>query len=103
MDKNAAIAATRKFQRALESKNIRLEKVILFGSYAKGSQRDSSDIDVAVISSDFRGKSYWERIDILVDAIYEVFAPIEAVAFTPEEWKKGDKVILDYAKEGEEV
>jgi hypothetical protein len=35
-----------------------------------------------VISDDFAEKGYWERIDILVEAFYEVFAPIEPAAMT---------------------
>jgi uncharacterized protein len=46
------------------------------------------------------GKDYWERVDILSAAIYEVFAPIEATAFTPEEWQSGQSLMVDYAKEG---
>ena len=30
------------------------DEIILFGSYAKGEQRESSDIDVAVIMNDFK-------------------------------------------------
>ena len=45
-------------------------------------------------------KSYRERINILSDAIYEVFAPIEASAFTPNEWKSKTSPITDYAKNG---
>jgi hypothetical protein len=33
--------------------------------------------------------------------IYEVFQPIEAVAPTPEEWDKGESVVVEYAKNGE--
>jgi hypothetical protein len=43
---------------------------------------------VVIISDDFAGKGYWERVDILADVIYEIFAPIEAVAMTPEEWER---------------
>jgi predicted nucleotidyltransferase len=63
--------------------------------------KEGSDIDVLVISDYFSGKNYWERIDILSDAIYEIFEPIEAVALTIEEWEKGESVIVDYAKEGD--
>ena len=101
MDKNAAIEALQEFRKALGGKNIRIDKLILFGSYAKGTQRDGSDIDVAVISRDFEGKSYWERIEILGDAIFEVFQPIEAVPFTPNEWERNDKLIIHYVPEGE--
>ncbi len=65
--------------------------MILFGSYATGKYKEGSDIDVVVISDNFEGKNYWERIDILSDAIYEVFEPIEAVAMTPEEWERKEK------------
>ena len=31
----------------------KIEAIILFGSYAKGTQNEDSDIDIAIISSDF--------------------------------------------------
>jgi len=58
---------------------------------------------VVVISEDFAGKDYWERIDILSDSIYEVFEPIEAIAMTPAEWEKGESPITEYSKAGEVV
>jgi len=43
--------------KVLISKHLEIENMILFGSYAKGSQNENSDIDVAVIvnsiNSDF--------------------------------------------------
>jgi len=57
--------------------------------------------DVVVISDDFVGKDYWERIDILSESIYEIFAPIEAVAMTQEEWDRGDSFVVDFARDGE--
>jgi acid stress-induced BolA-like protein IbaG/YrbA len=55
---------------------------------------------VVVISPNFSDKSYCERIDILTEAIYKVFASIEASAFTPEEWKTEKSLSMDYAKNG---
>lgn len=49
------------------------------------------------------GKGYWERTDILSDAIYEVFAPTEAVAMTPEEWERKESPVVDYVKECEVI
>ena len=100
MDQDAVLKTLAQFKNALESINIRVEQLILFGSHAVGTARDDSDIDVIVISSSFSDKSYWERIDILTEAIYRVFAPIEASAFTPEEWKAEKSLIVDYAKNG---
>lgn len=100
MGQDAVIKTLRQFKKALESLNIQVEQLILFGSHVAGTAREDSDIDIVVISSSFVDKSYWERVDILSEAIYKVFAPIEASAFTPEEWKAGKSLIVDYAKNG---
>ncbi|MCU0645501.1 MAG: nucleotidyltransferase domain-containing protein [bacterium] len=100
MAQDAVLKIIRQFRRALELSNIRVERLILFGSHAVGTAREDSDIDVVVISPSFSDKSYWERIDILTEAIYEVFAPIDAAAFTPEEWKAEKSLMVDYAKNG---
>ncbi len=55
---------TREFVKALRSRNIRVEKAILFGSYATGQATPDSDIDIAVISPDF-GKDYVEEAVML--------------------------------------
>ena len=103
MDKRAVLEIISNFRKALESAGIKISKLILFGSYAAGRQMEGSDIDIVVISEDFAGKSYWERIDILSGAIYQIFEPIEAVAMTPQEWESADSLIVDYAKNGEVV
>ena len=101
MDKTAVIETVNRFNKVIESYGIKLQKIILYGSYASGSNQKGSDIDIIVISEDFIGKNYWERIDILTDAIYEIFAPIEAVALTPDEWEQKDSFVTDFARDGE--
>jgi len=101
VDKNAVVDLVARFCRGIEARGIRPQKVILYGSYADGTHREGSDIDVVVISDDFASKGHWERIDILADAIYEIFAPIEAVAMTMEEWERGDSLIAAFARKGE--
>jgi len=103
MDKNDAINAVVRFGKALENQGLKVGKLILFGSYANGTQREGSDIDVVVVSTGFEGMGYWDRIDIISKAIYEVWEPIEATAYTPEEWTAGATTICEYAKSGELV
>jgi predicted nucleotidyltransferase len=103
MDKSTVLEIIFRFRKAIEFKGIRVNKVVLFGSYARGTYREESDIDIAVISKDFAGKDYWERIEILSDAIYDLFEPIEALAVTPDEWEKKESLIIAYAKDGEVV
>lgn len=91
MDKSTVLVVISDFKKALESKSLKVDKIILFGSYATTEFREGSDIDLVVISKDFKDKDYWKRIEILSDAIYEVFEPIEAVALTR---KSGKEKIL---------
>ena len=101
MDKAAVIKIVDKFYQKIKARGIRPLKLILYGSYANDTNWEGSEIDIVVISDDFIGKDYWERIDILADVIYEIFAPIEAVAMTQEEWDKGELFVTDFARDGE--
>ncbi|HDQ03924.1 MAG TPA: nucleotidyltransferase domain-containing protein [Deltaproteobacteria bacterium] len=103
MDKAAALEAIARFQKAIEARGISIDKLVLYGSYARGDFREGSDIDLIVISNDFKKRDYWERIELLSDAIYEVFEPIEVVGFTPEEWEKKESPLVDYARHGEVI
>ena len=104
MDKDNISKIISCFRKALEAKGVKIDKIILYGSWANGTQREDSDIDLVVISKDFKEKDFWQRINMLSDAIYEVFVPIEAIAFTPEEWESGNSSVADYAqKNGREA
>jgi uncharacterized protein len=103
MDKSSVLKIIADFRNVLASNGIKADKIILFGSYATGQNREDSDIDIVVISQDFENKGYWERIDILSDAIYEIFEPIEATAFTLDEWNSRQSIITDFAQNGEVV
>ncbi|HNY13559.1 MAG TPA: nucleotidyltransferase domain-containing protein [Candidatus Wallbacteria bacterium] len=103
MDKKTIDAIIQQFHKCLESQGIRVSKLMLFGSCAAGDQKAGSDIDLVVISEDFEKKTYWERVDIISAAIYEVFQPIEATALTNAEWQSGEFFVCEYAKRGEIV
>lgn len=103
MDKSAALEAVGRFRLALEKQGIRVRKLVIFGSFATGKYHEYSDIDLVVVSEDFKGKGLWARAQILADAVFEVLQPIEATALTPEEWDREDSRIVEFAKEGEVV
>jgi len=101
MDKGSVVKIIDRFRQEIQDRGIIAQKIILYGSHASGTGAAVSDIDVVIISDDFVGKGYWERIDILTDVIYAMSAPLEAVAMTPEEWERGDSFIADFARHGE--
>lgn len=43
----------RKYANLLKKEGVKVDKMILFGSYAKGKARKWSDIDLCVVSSEF--------------------------------------------------
>ena len=47
------------------SKNYNVIAIILFGSYAKGTQREDSDIDIAVITDDIKTDKFDEEINLM--------------------------------------
>lgn len=47
----------------LKEDKLPIEKVIIFGSYAKGTQNKSSDIDICIISPKF--KDAWKAMEYL--------------------------------------
>ena len=73
------------YKKSLKDLNIRAEKIILYGSYATGKQRKDSDIDLIVISNDFRKMNIRERLEILGIAAGRLMKPIEALGYTSQE------------------
>lgn len=101
MDKVAAVGVADLFRKGIEARGIRVRKMILYGSFASGTSHEGSDIDLVVISDDFAGMDYWERIDVISDVVYEIFAPVEAVAMTSDEWERGESSVACYSRNGE--
>ncbi|OGP68867.1 MAG: nucleotidyltransferase [Deltaproteobacteria bacterium RBG_16_44_11] len=101
MDKTAALDIIARFRKAIEARGINVNKLILYGSYARGDYHEGSDIDLILISDDFTNHDYWSRIDLMSEAIYDVFAPIEVSGFTSEEWDKQNSPLHNFAKHGE--
>ncbi len=59
-------------------------EVYLFGSYAKGSWLEDSDVDIVVVSKGFEGKSLPSRVGE-VRRLAPTDMAFEILAYTPEE------------------
>lgn len=70
---------------------IGVERVILFGSYAKGHPREDSDIDLLVVSKDFERMNIRERLEILGIASARIMQPIQAKGYTLQEMESKEK------------
>jgi hypothetical protein len=63
------------------------ERIMLYGSQAAGAAREGSDIDLIVISADWKKYNHRERLELLGIAAARILEPIQAQGFTPTEIK----------------
>ncbi|MDQ7788461.1 MAG: nucleotidyltransferase domain-containing protein [Clostridia bacterium] len=76
-----------RFKESLEHQGITPQRIILFGSRARDTAGEYSDIDLMVISDDFRDLDFMQRCAVLGRAIAAIMEPIEPLAYTPEEFE----------------
>ena len=78
----------------LKKHNIRITKAILYGSYAKGTPKPYSDIDLVVISPDLARFAPLKRQELLAQWTMNIDAPLEVIGYTPQEFKKAASTIF---------
>lgn len=71
----------------LEARGVRVQTVVLFGSYARRNAHIGSDIDLAVIAPQFARLNIRERYETLGLANLELRAPIQAIGYAPRQWR----------------
>ena len=75
----------KQFAGALQNQGIHIDRIILFGSQARGDARENSDIDLLVVSPDFAQMPLYRRYEVLGKALAKVMQPIEPIACTLDE------------------
>lgn len=95
MVKKRVHGVIKRFAAALGKEGIRIDKIILYGSHAKGKARLDSDIDVAVVSRDF-GKDRTEEGMLLFRIAGEIDTRIEPVPISLESYKNDTWIPLIY-------
>jgi predicted nucleotidyltransferase len=97
---NASILNTvNKFLDRLREKGIPVEAAYLFGSYARGREKEWSDIDVAVISPTISYDRLEERIRF-TKISSAIDSRIEPVPFRPDTFVDEDPLVWEIKKEG---
>lgn len=88
----------------LEALGITVHKVIIFGSQAKGTFSEDSDIDIVVISNEFEKMGLWEKAKYLGRAARGIPYPIEAIGFSPSKFDKSEHgTLIDEVKRNGKV
>lgn len=87
------------------SKEISVDKMLFFGSRAWGKPHRDSDIDLIIVSPQFKRKKSFER-GIGFYKYWNLDYPVDFLCYTPEEFKKLSKqitLVRQAVKEGIEI
>lgn len=91
----------------LQETGVNVQKIIVFGSQANGKFKAGSDIDIIVISSDFKNKDIFKRARLTKEAeimtIRKFMIPLDIITMTPEELADDKSLLSDYARTGEVI
>ncbi|ODS42310.1 MAG: hypothetical protein MSIBF_02990 [Candidatus Altiarchaeales archaeon IMC4] len=86
-------------------KDFRISRGILFGSRARDDYLLDSDIDLLIVSEDFKGIFFTERMSRMYD-FWDYGIPLETLCYTPEEFEKKRMqigTVREAVKEGIEI
>ena len=100
LTRDAAIETVRNYARDIEERGVRLYTAILYGSFAKGTQHEHSDIDVALVADEFTGwvdDDYEKFRRILIKKPY---IRIETKTYPTDYFLDGDPFIEEIKKTG---
>jgi hypothetical protein len=100
LTRSAAIKITEDYAREIEAHGVRLRAVILFGSFAKGTQHEWSDIDVALVADEFTGLGFIDKKKFPYIGIKQPYLRIESKTYPTDYFRSGDPFIEEIKKEG---
>ena len=80
------------FLEELKKNNINIEQAILFGSYAQGTYTSWSDIDLALVSSDFEGDRFKDKNKIRRIKL-KISSDLEPIPYPPNEFTSDDPFV----------
>lgn len=93
-----------KFKKIVNNE-IPINKMLLFGSQAKGKTHRWSDVDLIVVSKNFKGKRSFKRANILYD-FWFIDYPVDFICYTPKEFeikKQEHGIVRQAVREGIEI
>jgi predicted nucleotidyltransferase len=86
------------------SKEIPVQKAVLFGSYANGNFTKDSDVDLAIFSDYFEGRSRIDGIKFLLSRARKyIKMDFQPIPFTYRDYIERDGFAAEVLKEGVEI
>ena len=101
--KSEVIELIEEFIKLVRAENIVIDKVILFGSYAKGTNRADSDIDLAIVSRDFTEENCIDIMSLLLSKANLLKVDIQTIPFSIEEYNSPKGIMEEIINTGIEL
>ncbi|MCF8261787.1 MAG: nucleotidyltransferase domain-containing protein [Melioribacteraceae bacterium] len=84
------------------SKDYTIDAAYLFGSYANGTAKEYSDIDLAIVSNMFEGSRFFDR-QKLAKYVLETSVDLEIHPYKTEEFTEDDPFVKEIIKTGRKI
>lgn len=101
MDKVNALRLSIQYLKRLKDNNIKFSDAWLFGSYAKGNQKENSDIDLAIVLADTE-KTFETEVKLMVMRQGDETI-IEPHLFTKDEFNEKLPIVNQIIQNGEKI
>jgi predicted nucleotidyltransferase len=102
MAKNEVIRTKDLLFSLLRERNISVDKIVVFGSYARNTAKADSDIDIIIVSKDFRGKGIFKKVALSrgmhSDLVRKINMPVDLMYYSDTEWKNNSSLMIATAK-----
>ena len=103
LTRNGAIRRVRSYAKEINKQGVNLRKVILYGSFAKGTQHKWSDIDVALVADDFSGVGILDTPRFSRINLKKPYIRIEPKTYPTDYFNEGDPFIEEIKNTGIEI
>jgi len=94
---NSVLTIVGAYIRELEKNGFKITEAFLFGSYARGTAHEWSDIDIALVSPDFTGDRFKDSLKI-IPFRRDIDIRIEPMPFRPKDFRD-DPVMAEEIKQ----
>jgi predicted nucleotidyltransferase len=101
-EKEKIFGLIREAVKRLVKSGIRVDRAILYGSFARGRMTEWSDIDVAFISPDYRPTDLKQRVKIGL-ICQDVDIRMESVVYRPRDFRNGEPLAREIERTGIEL
>lgn len=96
---DSIVEIVKRYIAELEKNNIKVIEAVLFGSHVRGTTKEESDIDIALVSPDFTGDRFEDRRRI-IPMRRKIDSRIEPIPFRPEDFDNGEMFAEEIKRTG---